>query len=426
MNKFLFFSTALLVSQSYALPVCKNLFLQTPAVSAMVHIDATKQWLEWEQKSNFITFRKSSIPFFVPQLSVDRSAVFLAISADLPKNLYTLIRPETGTINWFKHPYNQSPQVPYFEKTSTDSLETYQTSSRSLAVILDQNVFTLKMGTDHPHGPQGEYQPNKASTREDINDGIGRMTYISNVESKIGSDPTLILAKEVAMVADKKTGEGYLFRDVSFMNDGNYYLPALSIPYAGREIAKIHNTDPNIFWEKHYAAALGRAKAKLLLRYGLQMETPNSQNILIQLDVNLMPTGVLVFRDISDTVLIKSVAEGLGEKETLEADKAHGIENSYLIKPFWQNSAWRFNEAGVNSFSTNQLIQWGLFHDEAYKKEIEKELSINLRSYLSVEDNPKFNMLMNSDIIKARLLNYRKILSQKHSQKPLQRVSDLQ
>lgn len=407
MHKLILFSLSFLISTSvFALPVCRNLFTQSAAVSAFVNVDAVKQWLLWEQKANFEIFRKSELPIQVNKSIVNVSEVNIHIMDGTPNVLKSLIVNDSG-ISWFKHPYNTVAKIPYFNDTPTDKIPVFLTASRSLALSLGQNVFTLKMPTDYPHGPKGQYQPGKASTKEDILDGINRMEYVNRVDREIGNDSLLILAKEVAMVADKKTGEGYLFRDLSFMNDGNYYLPALSIPYVGREIAKLNNEDPNQFWQKNYAALLGRAKAKLLLRYGLQMETPNSQNMLIQLDSNLRPTGKIVFRDISDTILIEGVAQGLGEAKVLEKDATLGVENGNSIQPFWSNSAWRFDEAGTNSFSAKILRLWGLEHDQAYLKEIEQTLGINLNHIQYVDNNASLNQLMGSDIVKAKLKNYR-------------------
>lgn len=401
-------------SVSQALPICKNMFLQKNEISAVVNQDPVKQWLTWEQKSNFGIFRKSGDPIAVQNISVPKSAVTTTFLQSASKDLRALIAHD-NVVSWFKHPYNTFDSLPYFNETSKKTVQTYFTASRSLALILGEQVYTLKMGTDHPHGPKGEYQYAKAFTKEDITDGINRMTYVEKVDSAIGQDPTLILAKEVAMVAEKKSGEGYLFRDISFMNDGNYYLPALSIPYAGREIAKLNQQEPDAFWQEHYATLLGKAKAKLLLRYGLQMETPNSQNMLIQLDLNLKPTGVIVFRDISDTILINAVAEGLGETKTLQKDKELGVENGDQIQPFWSNSAWRFDEAGENSFSSRTLSTWGRAHDRAYLQEIEKALGLDLSQFQRIDNNPAFDTFMSSEIVKQKLKAYR--ASQTRNQK---------
>ncbi len=389
-----------------ARPICGTLFLQKSEVQTLVDIDAVKQWLKWEQQANFAIFRKSAEPVLVPHLQVDATALTTTLLPSAPTNLKSLIG-SGEVISWFKHPANKNQRIPYFHETSKNHLSTYFTASRSLAVILENNVYTLKMATDYPHGPNTAFRPGKGSTQEDVQDGINRMHYIEKVDAQIGTDQDLILAKEVAIVADKKTGEGYLFRDLSFMNDGNYYLPALSLPYVGRQIAELNHENADLFWKKNYAAVLGRAKAKLLLRYGLQMETPNAQNMLIQLDRNLRPTGAIVFRDISDSILIEAVATGLGETETLENDLKLGVRNGASIEPFWWNSAWHFDEAGTDSIAKSTLENWGQAHDEAYKKEIETALSIQLDAFKNIDKNKKFDAAMSSSAVRAKLSSYR-------------------
>lgn len=414
-------SMTLASSLASAAPACRNIFAYSPKTLQLVEMDAVKQWLYWEQQSNFAIFRKSGEPFPVPIVKIPRDSVKITYGDNAPTSLKNLIDNGGAEVNWFKHPYNTDGNVPhFFDTVSGSSVVTYFTASRSLALNLGKDVFTIKMGTDRPHGPEGQYQPAKASTREDILDGINRMEYIDAVNRKVGTDPSLILAKEVAFVADRAIGEGYLFRDISFMNDGNYYLPALSIPYAGREIAKHNRSNPDFFWKKHYAQLLGAAKAKLLLRYGLQMETPNSQNMLIQLDRNLKPTGKIVFRDISDTMLVEGFARELGAEAVLQKDATLGVENTKDYKPFPSNSFWRFDEAGANAFSMKTISEWTFAHDRAYFKEIGKALGVNLNNFLFADGNPAFKKFMDTPEVKAKIREYRQRLEKEHqeSQKP--------
>ena len=140
-----------------------------------------------------------------------------------------------------------------------------------------------------------------------------------------------------------------------------------------------------------YAELLGRSKAKLMLRYAAQMGTPNSQNMLIEFDQNMNPTGRLVFRD---TILIEAVAEGLGESEVLTNDKKIGVENGKSIQPYWSNSAWRFDKAGSLSVSANALSDCRSTHDQAYKAEIENALGVDLSAFQTIDNNLQFNLFM--------------------------------
>lgn len=401
-------SLLLLVSQiGNTARTCISYFKLDPKVAELVIEDNFMQWAYWEQKSNFTPFRKSSLPIKIDAVSVEPGSLNITYLNSAPESLRKTIN-NGKSINWFKHPYNTVSNIPHFDNHQTSAtLEVFFTASRSLALKIDGDYFTIKMPTDHPHGFKGQRQTGKATVKEDILDGINRMEYIERVDRQIGLDPDLILSKEIAMVADKATGEGYLFRDLSYMKDGNYYLPALSIPYAGRDIAKLNGESPDVFWKRHYAEPLGKAKAKLLLRYGLQMETPNSQNMLIQLDRNLKPTGVIVFRDISDTMLVLQVAQALGEKAIIEKDAVTGVENTKVIMPFWKNSSWRFDEAGKDSFSRRTLLDWGTAHDQAYLKQIEKELGVNLDRITYVDNNPVLEQVMADSYVQAKLAAYR-------------------
>ncbi len=421
-----FFTTALVIgmlfgTQGQASPlICGNIFGSTSS-HQIIEKPPFEQWLIWEQEANFAEFRKDRAPIKVDFSLVSKSGIqttFLPDASDQLKNLIL----NGNKIRWFKHPYNTVHSLPDAQEVSDGSVNAFLTASRSLAIQVGDEYYTIKMPTDYPHGPKGQYQPGKASTSEDILDGINRMNYFTRVDSEIGLDPDLILAKEVAMVADKETGEGFLFRDLSFMKSGNYYLPALSIPYVGREIAEKNGIPVEEFWQKAYAQLLGRSKAKLLLRYGAQMETPNSQNMLIELDKNLKPTGRMVFRDISDTVLIEGVASGLGETDVLKKDSENGVENAQIIQPYWSNSAWRFDEAGEKSFSKKTLINWGHAHNQAYLQEIESALGLDLSRFKNiilsrsgpVRQADEFDLFMSSSIARNKLKAYRLKENVKH------------
>ncbi|MBC7370546.1 MAG: hypothetical protein H7326_03215 [Bdellovibrionaceae bacterium] len=410
-------ATLSLTNVAMAAPGCGQLFGKYK-IGNIVESEPFEQWLIWEQEANFSVFRKTRELIKVPVSHVPKETVDITYLNSATPSLRKLIG-SGDSISWFKHPYNSVKSIPHFEDKADTEVYAALTASRSLGIRVGEDYYTLKMPTDRPHGPKGQYQPAKATVKEDIMDGINRMTYIERVDAQIGLDPQLLLAKEVAMVADKTTGEGYLFRDLSFMKSGNYYLPALSIPYVGREIADYNHKKTDEFWKANYAELLGRSKAKLLLRYGAQMETPNSQNMLIELDGNLKPTGRMVFRDISDTILIVEVADALGETATLRKDAEIGVENGHSIQPYWSNSAWRFDEAGDKSFSHETLKNWGDAHDAAYKKEIEKALNVNLSKFTTIDNNQEFDNFMASPIVRQKLKQYRNSMKEVFKRQPV-------
>ena len=58
----------------------------------------------------------------------------------------------------------------------------------------------------------------------------------------------------------------------------------------------------------------------MLTHYGLWFTTPNAQNRLIEMDKNMMPTGRIFFRDLSDSKFNKQVAKALNFAEVAKAD----------------------------------------------------------------------------------------------------------
>lgn len=384
--------------------------VQTPQVQSLVKEDAWAQWRTWEQRENFEIFRKSEEAHQIGFSLVPKSSVQIKAPKNLPPEIIELLSLNNGQIRWMKHPYNEVNSLPHFSAPVAGSIKSYFTASRSMTIEGTFGAYTIKMPTDRPHGPKGEWQPSKASTKDDIDSGRLRSSFIEQVDRQIGKDDKLIIALELITVADKKTGEGYLIRDVSFMKDGHYYLPALSLPYVGRKIAEINGQKPDIFWGEHYAALLGSSKAKLLLRYGIQMETPNTQNMLIQLDRNLKPTGRLVFRDVSDTHFVEPVAKALGFNKAIEKDIEIDYKPERDIEPYWENSAWRLDEAGSASYPSKLLADvWGPKHNEAYKKTIEDALGVRIpeKTGDTVSD---VNDFLKTDTAQRALRDYRRKL----------------
>jgi hypothetical protein len=165
------------------------------------------------------------------------------------------------------------------------------------------------------------------------------------------------VVKEVFGVLVPRSETAFLVRDLRGFQDGHHYLPALSIPWVGREIAAAHGDDFESFWGVHYAEAVGRAKARLFVRYGLQYETPNPQNVLVQLDRGLRPTGAIVFRDLGDANCATDARSAVDWPWTVLR---------HDLRPETKNSFWAFAEAGENSVSGETLDDWYARHDRAY------------------------------------------------------------
>jgi hypothetical protein len=139
------------------------------------------------------------------------------------------------------------------------------------------------------------------------------------------------------------------------------------VPFRGRAIARLHGERFEEFWSRNYAEPVGRAKAKLLVRYGLEYDTPNPQNLLVELDRRFAPTGVVALRDLGDTEPIVEDAPGgaVGWTRLLRD-----------LRPETRNSFWAFDEAAEDSVSAEVLADWRERHDRAYLAEIARLLGL--------------------------------------------------
>jgi hypothetical protein len=267
-----------------------------------------------------------------------------------------------GEVRFPRHPLNRDPQVAWFEAPCVERWSARFTSSRTLAMPGPESgaaLFSLKLATDHPH--PDFFQPEKTKLREEALGAVEWVQTIARIDALIGPPRGLSLVTELLVVLELSGETGFMVRDLRLFRDGHHYLPALSLPWVGRQIARRHAEPFDLFWARHFAEPVGRCKARLLAHYGLWYETPNPQNVLIQLDRALLPTGRLVFRDIGD-----------GECAT-DALTSRGVPWTRLtgdLRPETRNSFWAFDEAGGHSVESAILERWCTRHDRAYYGEL--------------------------------------------------------
>ncbi len=174
-----------------------------------------------------------------------------------------------------------------------------------------------------------------------------------------GADAELIIQTELLSVTEldtirpggqERVGDGMQVRDLSGLDASKIYIPPISIPFLDLQLKTLRRRFDCIedaawrdFWKEAYAARIGRAKALFLLRYGLQMGSPNAQNFLLEFDGMAaagaagVPTGRVVFRDLGDAYLHREVLwaqlGGAGAPPAAAADKLRMAElNSKVVK----------------------------------------------------------------------------------------------
>lgn len=366
---------------------CQRLLFisETPRILKHIPFD---QWREWEQLYNAPEFRKTSTSIKLEYTDIDPSDLNIYQFDSKVSMPFFLKSAYPQKIHWFFHPHNTSTQIPFQNLPKLGNIPVYYQASRSLTYFSNsESIYSIKLGTNRPHLPYGPYdgfERLKISTKMDLHQAITRMKLINSIDQASKPDPYLILAKEIFAIEDKNTGEAYLVRDLNFLKNPNYYLPGFSIPYLAGIIAKINKQSVQQFWGNAYAQALGRAKARLLIRYGLQFETPHPQNILIEFDSKMRPTGRIVFRDLSDTKMITPVVKALGFDDLLSEDLNRGIVADNQIEALWRYSSNQFLSKSIiddltynNEISFQTVTDWKVIHDEAFKKEIREAYGLS-------------------------------------------------
>ncbi len=76
-----------------------------------------------------------------------------------------------------------------------------------------------------PH--RGIRQPSKADMRNVVKVATERTQHIQKVDRRIGAPESFRILFDVLSLIEKETGNGISVRDLTPLQDGNYYLPAL-------------------------------------------------------------------------------------------------------------------------------------------------------------------------------------------------------
>jgi len=332
-----------------------------PAVAPLALLDdPIEQWLLWEEQANLHGFRTSTEPVPIDVAMVPRSAVQVRIATWPPAEiLERFVRHDH--VLFPRHPLNRDRSVKFSDVPAAERWTCRYTSSRTLVVVepRERALFSLKLATDRPH--PDFHQPEKTRMREEVNDALVWVDLMARVDGMLGADPHLHVVKEVFGVLVPRSETAFLVRDLRIFQDGHYYLPALSIPWVGRQIARARDERFEGFWGRHYAEAVGRAKARFFVRYGLQYETPNPQNVLVQLDGRLRPTGTIVLRDLGDANCATDARSCSDWPWTVLR---------HDLRPETKNSFWAFAEAGADSVEPATLEDWYARHDRAYFGEL--------------------------------------------------------
>jgi len=138
----------------------------------------------------------------------------------------------------------------------------------------------------------------------------------------IQTEIMMLLERRVTSPSLEKAGvDGLALREIWELEKANkVYFSPISIGFVGLDMRTLTEEFGSIddpvwcdFWRTNWAEQIGRAKALLMIRYGIQHANPNVQNSLLEFTAGDPPTGPVrvVIRDVADALLVREVAWAL-------------------------------------------------------------------------------------------------------------------
>ncbi len=333
-----------------------------------------RQWLLWETQSNLKQFRNPIYPMLSNFFLIPDSNVIVR-DTDSASGAIRDIFVENESVLWPTHPLSTHKDIlPYRDggKYAVEHFPAYLTASRSMVFFLEDQLFSVKAPTNHAHVYSREKdshwgQPGKFDLRSSVKVSIGTSQHIQSVErSSKQRDDTVVFLYDIFSISETDGFEnGFVVRDLSpILKGGKNYLPGFAILYEGRDIAKRNNQDFEAFWEEHYAKVYGKLMAHLLIKYGVFISTPNSQQVLLELDKNSVPTGRIAYRDMGDTYIVPEIVKSSGRYSDLEYEK---MKNMGILRP----------NSYLNLSTRNPFFHFNAEESEFHEREYESEIGVS-------------------------------------------------
>lgn len=342
-----------------------------------------------------------------------------------------------------------------FQKPLTEKqvLDTANGQNRFHLKNITNQCFSIKTGIKYV-GTR-DMNHDKEDLGKDVNNGCILTDLISFIDENRGhvnkEDKCLIIFHEIMGVIEKsKTspnakGNGFLVRDISCIDPSKVYVPALSIPFLDlnlNDLKERFEFCPRInlipekfidevkakaekwsnFWKVNYAELLGRGKALLLLRYGLQALTPNPQNFLLEFDRNSnppKPTGRLFIRDIGDASPVRDLFLQINFKEEANPELIQIIEQIDIVRLTPIRMNWHHYSAFSKGISMDQtgtgydpeaqsenwrevlalMADWGLAHAKAYVSCIDQCIKSAVSDFEKLHKKNNSFIITNNNVV---------------------------
>ncbi|AUX23300.1 uncharacterized protein SOCEGT47_038230 [Sorangium cellulosum] len=183
--------------------------------------------------------------------------------------------------------------------------------------------------------------------------------------------------------------DGYQIRDIGD-SDGEIWFPLLALPSQGKAFAKQWGNDDDWvgFWGRSFARPLGRAKAEMLVYFGLQHMTANAQNMLVAFDRKRGKKAKrVILRDVGDTLYNDHFFVALGRARgyykqawdeeandpqgvTLTCQIGGGYEDPYMTRiattPIFFFPPFMGGDIAASGKPAKILAAWAVQHNRAF------------------------------------------------------------
>ncbi len=425
---FLSFCFVLAANLAEAAPSCRKLFKAQTRFETALSGEATDSFellIEFENLWNSPEFQRPIETVEIPIVELKKNSLTIEYfgSEEDKQQIEKLLVGAQGRKLWFQHPYNTSSNVPHYNQGRSDSLKGYLSSSRSLFFRLNGKFYSIRMPTNQPRGPMEDTNLAKVNIAPELEIASDNMDHITEVEKLFGTMPELIIAKELAIVKTVSSNNtkglpteksGFLIRNLVFLENKNrYYMPAFALSEVGKMISQKAGKPFSDFWIKKYAEALGVVKAQLLIHYGLQMDFPHGQNILLELNEKMMPTGRFVLRDIDDMSQYSKIVEIINE--VLETQGKPQIKINPRNSKSSVDLLWNRHSSRVISKSDDPEVyskhiydDWERAHEKAFSKEVSRLLGLKSNDIdkTSVGVQAVINSAWGQGLIRNYFLNF--------------------
>ncbi len=412
--------------------------------------EGTSKAIGTNNPNNYLLRLKDSAPFLLSAWkTASRSCVARLSSTPIKEKGKPWRTADPSSLARDFEPWN------YDTSHRSDGFENLNDNPYDLSARDDNLDVSLKVGVEYV----GKDYQGGSIHKDVIGDwliGCLRSDYIVRFD-KARKPPKrgLILLTELLTVVEKKytkvktvggklkSYDGMQIRDISALDKTKLYMAPLNLPLVSLDLKeyrepfhylKLRTEDPDRiswveFWKNAYASTLGRGKALLLIRYGMQFLNPNQQNYLLEFDTNGKPTGQIAIRDLNDVLMHREVVwalfdgpglppqepggwtelgklnepvlkfeftEGRPKKEGFSLKK--GEETGSMTDPqfglpgtqmLWQRfSSFGNIEKGAKGLEEDMVLfkslmvtmsEWGIAHNKSYISTLEAHLGMNIR-----------------------------------------------